>query len=137
LSSLIEDAKGVDRSGSVVFEHILCLPDNIPSGFEVVQLKELVVVSCWYLWWLRRRRTHGEIVPPIHKCNISILTITSNSAKSAKPIPLDRDGKWQRPDPRVQKLNIDASFYVDSRTGSTGVVIHDYKGSFVAASCRS
>jgi ribonuclease HI len=35
------------------------------------------------------------------------------------------------------KYNIDASFYVDSCTGSMGAVIRDYEGSFVAASCRT
>jgi hypothetical protein len=48
LSSIIANALLVDRSGSAVLEHILCLPDNTPSGFEVVQFKELVSVNCWY-----------------------------------------------------------------------------------------
>jgi hypothetical protein len=64
LSSIIANALLADRSGSAVLEYILCLPDNTPSGFEVVQLKELVAVTCWYLWWLRRRQTHGESIPP-------------------------------------------------------------------------
>jgi hypothetical protein len=38
LSSIIANALLADRSGSAILEHILCLPDNTPSGFEVVQL---------------------------------------------------------------------------------------------------
>jgi ribonuclease HI len=136
LSSIIANALAADRAGSAVLEYILCLPDNIPSGFEVVQLKELVAVTCWYLWWLRRRQTHGESIPPVFRCKLSILAITANASKASGPSLINRDGKWQKPEPRVLKLNTDASFYADSSAGSAGAIIRDYEGSFVAASCR-
>jgi ribonuclease HI len=136
LSSIIANALLADRSGSAVLEHILCLPDNTPSGFAVVQFKELVAVTCWYLWWLRRRRTHGESVPPIFRCKISILAITANAMKASKSILVTGEERWQRPEPRVLKLNTDASFYADMRAGSVGAIIRDFEGSFVAASCR-
>jgi hypothetical protein len=136
LSSIIANALAADRAGSAVLEYILCLPDNIPSGFEVVQLKELVAVTCWYLWWLRRRQTHGESIPPVFRCKLSILAITANASKASGPSLINRDEKWQKPEPRVLKLNTDASFYADSCAGSAGAIIRDYEGSFVAASCR-
>jgi hypothetical protein len=133
LSSFIANALAADRAGSAVLEYILCLPDNIPSGFEVVKLKELVAVTCWYLWWLRRRQTHGESIPPAFRCKFSILAITSNASKASGPCLINRDEKWQKPEPRVLKLNTDASFYADSCAGSAGAIIRDYEGSFVAA----
>jgi hypothetical protein len=48
LSSIIANTLLADHSRSAVLEHILCLPNNTPSGFEVVQFKELVSVNCWY-----------------------------------------------------------------------------------------
>jgi hypothetical protein len=53
LSSLITEALVTDLSGSAVLKHILRLPGSMPSGFSVVKLKELVAVTCWYLWWIR------------------------------------------------------------------------------------
>jgi hypothetical protein len=108
LSSIIANALLADRSGSAVLEYILCLPDNTPSGFEVVQLKELVAVTCWFLWWLRRRQTHRESIHPVFRCKLSILAITANALKASanalkasSPILIPKEGKWQKPEPRV------------------------------------
>jgi ribonuclease HI len=72
----------------------------------------------------------------VFRCKLSILAITANASKASGPSLISRDGKWQKPDPRVLKLNTDASFYADSCAGSAGAIIRDYEGSFVAASCR-
>ena len=82
LNYVIEDAALVDRSGSAMLEHILCLPDNNIQGFTSINLKEVVTTTCWYLWWLRRQRTHDEVTPPMNKCKFSILSIVANAAKS-------------------------------------------------------
>jgi hypothetical protein len=111
-----------DRSGSVVLEHIFRLPDYLPSGFSVVELKELVVVTCWYLWWIRRRRTHGESVPPYYRCKLSILAISANAARVSKPLSTET-ARWAKLEPRWLKLNVDASFYVDGYAGAAGAVI--------------
>jgi hypothetical protein len=125
-----------DRSGSAVLEHIFHLPDSLPSGFTVVQLKELVAVTCWYLWWIRRRRTHGESVPPIYKCKLVILAVAANVAKVPK-VPIGSgEIRWSNPEPRVLKLNADASFHVEQRAGAIGAILRDYEGSFVAARCN-
>jgi hypothetical protein len=42
LDGIINDASQIDRSGSVVLEHILRLQDNTLSGFRTVNLKEVV-----------------------------------------------------------------------------------------------
>jgi hypothetical protein len=99
-----------------------------------VKLKETVAVAAWYLWWIRRRRTHNEDVPPIYKCKMSILTITANASKSkGKGDP--RSERWTRPEARFLKLNVDASFHVDDHAGAVGAVIRDYEGRLVVASC--
>jgi hypothetical protein len=38
-----------------------------------------------------------------------------------------KEERWQRPEPRVLKLNTDASFYADSRAGSVGAIIRDFE----------
>jgi hypothetical protein len=106
----------------------------LPSGFCVVELKELVAVTCWYLWWIRRCRTHGDSVPPIYRCKLSIFAISANAAKVSKPSSTEAV-QWPKPDPRWLKLNVDASFHVDKSAGVSGAVIRDYERSFMAAKC--
>jgi hypothetical protein len=60
---------------------------NMP-GFNGVGVKETIMVACLYLWWMRRKRTRGEPIPPIHKCKMLILGITANAFKSLS-------SKWQ------------------------------------------
>jgi hypothetical protein len=54
---------------------------------------------------------------------MSILSIVANSALVAKPNANAVTLKWQRPDPRQVKLNVDASFHIDSLSGGTCDVI--------------
>jgi hypothetical protein len=78
----MEEAQSVDRAGSAVLEYLLRIFDNAFPGLQIVNLKETISVAAWYLWWIRRRRTHNEDVPPLYKCKLSILTITANAGKS-------------------------------------------------------
>jgi hypothetical protein len=66
---------------------------------------------------------------------MSILSIVANSALVAKPNANAVTLKWQRPDPRQVKLNVDASFHIDSLSGGTSAVIRDFEGRLIAASC--
>jgi hypothetical protein len=43
---------------------------------------------------------------------------------------------WKKPREDFVKLNVDAGFDIDAGTGSTGSVLRDDRGQFLAASCR-
>jgi hypothetical protein len=103
-------------------------------GFDHVGLKEVIAITSWYLWWMRRRPTHDEVVPPIIKCKMSILGIAANAAKAAHPIV--EEVKWKKPETRQVKINVDATFHADSFSGAVGAVARDYHGQFVAAACK-
>jgi hypothetical protein len=75
LNNFIDDVSQLDRSGSVVLELIIRREDNILPGFQNTNLKELVMTTCWYLWWTRRRLTHDESIPPLSKRKLSILVV--------------------------------------------------------------
>jgi hypothetical protein len=47
-----------DRSGSVIFEHIL------RSQLDHVNFYEIIAVGGWYIWWQRREKVKGESVNP-------------------------------------------------------------------------
>jgi hypothetical protein len=85
LLGYITSALCEDRAGSGVLEFLLRKDDNNVPDFDALGFKETIVVAFWYLWWLRRRQTHNESIPPPFQCKISVLTITANAAKSAKP----------------------------------------------------
>jgi hypothetical protein len=134
IADLIIEAKQVDRAGSSVLEELLRRQDNTLVGFSEIGLNEMISVSCWYLWWIRRRKTHNEVVPPIYRCKMSILSITANALKASKSAGT-REARWSKPKPRHVKLNVDASFFEDRHAGAAGAVLHDFQGNFLAASC--
>jgi hypothetical protein len=124
----------VDRSGSAILEHIMCTPDNDIQGFTTVNLKEVIITTCWYLWWLRRQRTHGDSTPPMVKCTFSILSIVANSLKVYGKQSQNEVARWTRPEASHMKLNVDASFHDNRRAGATRAVLRDARGDFIAAS---
>jgi ribonuclease HI len=130
---IIDDALLADRDGSAVLETILTRQNNTMPGFSSLGLKEVISVGCWYLWWMRRQRTHGEPVPPISKCKISILSIASNAALPVLSWDPEGSAQWKKPEPRHVKLNVNASFYAETGAGAAGAIIRDFRGTFVAA----
>jgi ribonuclease HI len=136
IHEIIEDALNEDREGSAVLENVINRADNSLQGFQSVNYKEVVLTICWYLWWMRRRRTNGESVPPLHKCKFSILSIVANAAKAYGKKLSNMGDRWARPENRQTKLNVDASFHNDSKMGAVGAVLRDFQGQFVAASAK-
>jgi ribonuclease HI len=133
VSDLIQSALVTNRAGPAILEALLSSTGQNFQNFDM-GLKETIDVACWYLWWTRRRRVRGEVVPPSHRCILSILSITANAAKMAKHSGAPAEVKWIAPPPRQLKLNVDASFHEDMAAGATGAVIRDYQGQFVVAS---
>jgi ribonuclease HI len=66
---------------------------------------------------------------------MSILGIVLN-ARTNKPTPIgDEKVQWSKPEPRFMKLNVDAAYYEDTRSGSFGAMIRDFQGNFMGAKC--
>jgi hypothetical protein len=133
--SQIESVLDQDRAGSGILEILLRQESQNLPGLSNLGQKEVIAVSCWYLWCIRRRRTHNEMVPSMFNCKMSILSMVANAAKLSKPLARQSE-KWTRPAPRQVKLNVDAAFYAESQDGSVGAVLRDYQGQFLAASCK-
>jgi ribonuclease HI len=133
ITNIIDDALLTDRVGSAVLEHLLRGDDATMPSFNDLGLKETIGVACWYIRWIRHRHTHGETVPPIYKCKMSILPITLNAAKvGAKSIP--NRIKWENQVFVEVKVNTDGSFFRDSHSGSVAAVTRNSEGGFLAAS---
>lgn len=136
LSEFISSATEVDRSGSVIMEHILLLPDSPLPIMPSLEIKHIVVVGCWFLWWTRRQITHNEPFPPIDRWHMSVLAITNNYHKAFMKNSAIVQQRWSRPEPKFTKLNVDAAYFPDVGGGATAAVLRDEKGTFLAAQCN-
>lgn len=60
LYDIIKKACCVSRFGEVVLEHLLCLWDSDIQILGLPNLRETIATPAWYLWFERRKLTHGE-----------------------------------------------------------------------------
>jgi hypothetical protein len=96
----------------------------------------MFTVAAWYIWWERRQAVKGENIQSPQRTAMSITVLASNfsaAAKSKGGSGIRRHG-WERPSKGLIKLNVDASFDENTKTGATGAILRDFKGFFLAAS---
>jgi hypothetical protein len=96
-------------------------------------IPELVVVTAWYLWWERCKATRGEALQDPERKAREIRTLYSNKFVANSPKAKPKREGWVKPLSDHVKVNVDASFDEDQLRGTTGAVIRDCKGNFVAA----
>ena len=132
---IINEAKRVDRSGSIILEHILVGPPRQVPAKPNLEVKQIIAVGGWYLWWIRRRYTHNGNPPPAFKWPISVLAISNNFDQANAKRTGSVQERWEKPEPRFVKLNVNAAFYVEEGVGATAAVIRDVTGSFLAPQC--
>ena len=125
----------MERSGSVILEDLLNLEENSLSVMPSLGFKEVLFTGCWYLWWIRRQVTHDDPIPPASRWSMSVLAIANNYKKSLEQKSMNSMDRWDKPEPRSIKLNVDAAFYADNCTGATAAVLRDERGNFIAAQC--
>jgi hypothetical protein len=63
---------------------------------------------------MRRRRSHGEQIPPVLNCITSIWAITANAARAKLNQNINEERKWVRPRNNYVKINVDAGFFPDA-----------------------
>ena len=110
---IINEAKRIDRSGSIILEHILVGPPRQVPAKPNLDVKQIIAVGGWYLWWIRRRYTHNGNPPPAFKWPISVLAISNNFDQANAKRTGSVQERWEKPEPRFVKLNVDAAFYVE------------------------
>jgi hypothetical protein len=97
IEAIIVDACQANRSGPDVLKELLISTSVSVPGYSSIMLQETVTIAAWYIWWLRRRHTHGENTPRVFRCAMSIHTIAANSAKSTKLSNIPVKEVWERP----------------------------------------
>jgi hypothetical protein len=135
-TDVIDRAISASNSGPQALEKIFKLAMASAPGLDELKIPDLVAVGSWYIWWLRRRQTHGEQIPPIQQCVNSIRAITANARKSVSQVISVAKNVWVRPLARNIKLNVDAAYLDADHTGAIGVILRDSQGNCVAATSK-
>jgi ribonuclease HI len=117
-------------------EALLKSPLASVPGYTGINVQEVISIGAWYIWWLRRRQTHGEQVPPVRSCVNSIRAIAANAARSNRPTTALKMTSWLEPRAGFLKLNVDAAFSASDHMGAAGMILRDGQGGFVAAKTR-
>jgi hypothetical protein len=138
LLEVINEASSADRQGSSVLGSLLLDKSSRAPLLRDVFRKDLIATACWYIWWERRKATHGEAIQNPSRSAQSILALASNYARAKKHGGggIARGG-WSKPPESKVKLNVDACFDPISGLGGTGAVIRDSHGSFIAGCNRT
>jgi hypothetical protein len=100
---------------------------------NVTNKAELIRSTKINIWWLRRRQSHGDQVPPIRHCINSIRAITSNAGRAMTPETSVKKNVWLKPRASNLKLDVDAAFSIETHSEAIGAVIGNCQGDFVAA----
>jgi hypothetical protein len=133
MSQVLENARNAEVNGYSILESLL-LDTTAAAISPEVRRCDLAAVATWYIWWERRRATHGETLQNPTLSALSILTLTMNYGRAKKlgTPPIDRHG-WKKSQEELLKLNVDAAFNVDTGSGGTGAILRDHTGSCIAA----
>jgi ribonuclease HI len=123
----VENAMNVDRAGSAALEELIIWHQSED------QVKELILTSAWYIWWIRRQFVHEEKVASVVHAAMSIQIITTNNTRAMKKKSEKRKSVWTKPKEVYVLINVDASYDPDTRMCGLGVVIRDEHGRFLAA----
>ena len=60
MDDIIDKACKVDLAGEAVLEYLLLLLDQDFRIMGYHNVREMIAVSAWYLWWERRKLVHKE-----------------------------------------------------------------------------
>jgi hypothetical protein len=131
LKEVISQATRGERSGSTVLEGILCKPEKNSRVLGMLNLQEVVVVTCWYIWWQKHELVKGEKVADPSRTAFAIGALTSNCVLASSEKAKRKEVLWSKPTRGGYKLNTDAAFYPDG-WGAAGGVLRNDEGEAVA-----
>ena len=130
ISEEIQKVMIADRSGSGVAAEIIKSSKQL-GHLDKVGFTELFLTGSWYIWWERRFVHEGTVQNPTRSA-LSIASLAINYLRVTKKSAKVQSG-WKKPPEDFVLLNVDASFNHTRSSGSTGAVLRDSAGSFVAA----
>jgi ribonuclease HI len=133
LGDIIKKACAGNRAGEVILQNLLCTVEKEIHVLGMPKLREIVATTTWYLWYERRKLTHGEPTQGADQINLAVRSMAANFIISCSPKAKRRVTAWVKPRHGYMKLNVDAGYDVDTLEGTVGAVLRDHTGKFIAA----
>jgi hypothetical protein len=62
----------VDRVGEAILEHLICMMEHEIHILGPRKLRETVATPTWYLWYERRKLTHGEETQRVVQIDLAV-----------------------------------------------------------------
>ena len=78
LDMIIERACEIDCAGEATLEYLLLLPDQDLRIMGYENVREMIAISAWYLWWERRKLVHKELTQNETRISMGIIALTYN-----------------------------------------------------------
>ena len=85
LWGVIKEACVVDRAGEAILELLLLKPENEIATLGIQNVRELIAITAWYLWWDRRRLVHEGKAQNAQLSSMGIRAITTNYVNAHSP----------------------------------------------------
>jgi hypothetical protein len=105
----VVEAIDTARAGSAIFEYMICYSNFIQLQISEPDCRELILVTAWYIWWMRRNVVNGEKEQRITNAALSIRVLTANFTRSLKKGIQEKTSSWQKPPENFVSVNIDAA----------------------------
>lgn len=131
MDDIIDRACKIDYAGEAILEYLLSLPDQELCIMGTRNVRDMIAISAWYLWWERRKLVHNETTQNAQQISMGIRALTANFVNASSPKASMKRGGWSSPPTGFVKLNVDASFDHDLLRGTIGAVLRDDKGRFI------
>jgi hypothetical protein len=68
----------VDRAGEVVLEYLLILLEQDLCITGNQNVRKMIAISAWYLWYERRKLVHKETTQNAHQISMGIHSLMAN-----------------------------------------------------------
>ena len=131
MDDIIDRACKIDYAGEAILEYLLSLPDQELCIMGTRNVRDMIAISAWYLWWERRKLVHNETTQNAQQISMGIRALAANFVNASSPKASIKRGGWSNPPTGFVKLNVDASFDHDLLRGTIGAVLRDDKGRFI------
>jgi hypothetical protein len=94
--SLIEEASATDRSGSAVLEYwSLETPKTPRYGLCWAKISSCLNTTAWYIWCIRRQKTHRETVQSVLRAVMPIRVLVANFVQ-LRPKYKEKERCWTK-----------------------------------------
>jgi len=86
MEDIIDRACEVDHAGEAILEYLLLLPEKDLRIMGYQNVREMMAISAWYLWWERRKLVYKEVTQNATQISMGITALTYNfvNASSSK-----------------------------------------------------